>query len=875
MARPCLFAALFLILLFQGCDVSDRPLVDAADLFERAVGLYQEKSYQQAESLFVQALPTFEDVGQAYTVVEIHRYLGEIYSAAGRFHSALKEFMVAQDLARRSNDFRTEMMLHRSVGNSYTALCSYQDALISYAAAHRLSTAFNDRETMADLEMRMGHAAFFAGKLDDAFRYYQSALGSYQADGGIRAAEALRGMGRVRFRQHVYDEALSYLSQGRTALENRDEPVLDAQLRMDIGGVYKGQGNFNEALQWFRDAANSLRTRRVGREYEVLLLFNIGVIYFENGRFPDARNYFSEAAGVARSLGDGIAEGYLELCLARCDEQTLPASRRIQGTEQLAQTYQGIGQKFEASGHHTGEAYACATVARLYESIGNLNKAREYYQKAVGLEEETLGDYLQPEFHSAYQSHLKVDEEWMNRSAQLASVLLQIRGKEEALTVLERYSSKGLFELLQKVNLTVRHPDIKEQVIRARSRLQELRMQQIELSSLLAIRRFTDNVQVAARLRAEIESAREEITGLSDRIIRLYPNYEPLLRVSAVNLSEIRSSIPQGTVVIRFLAAGDRLHIFALTRTKFEVKSAIVTRDKLFALVDEYKKLLHDPSVYTGTGGEASVPPMTRFATLSTQLYDYLLRPVDALLERNLVIIMSPEFENFPFHAIERQDRSGTVQYLVEITSVDYLPTLSSLRFKTAAAPRLSQVAALGDPTGKNWSIDYELRDIRSFFKEATVLISVDATWDNLKETKADVLQLSTEFVMGEGTSLLGMIAFAKPQTPEEVVKIPFEKLADLQAPSLVILSNQYGQGFGLTSSHAMVLHINGTSDVFLNAWFSDRKAAKFFSEFFYTHLANGLAPGDAYRQALLNLIRTRDVNHPHSWGQFFHFGVG
>jgi CHAT domain-containing protein len=315
--------------------------------------------------------------------------------------------------------------------------------------------------------------------------------------------------------------------------------------------------------------------------------------------------------------------------------------------------------------------------------------------------------------------------------------------------------------------------------------------------------------------------------------------------------------------------------VFALTRTKFEVKSAIVTRQKLLALVEEYKRLLHDPSVYTGTGGEASVPAMTRFATLSTQLYDYLLRPVDALLERNLVIIMSPEFENFPFHAIERQDRKGTVKYVVEITSVDYLPSLSSLTFKTGAAPRLNQVVAVGNPTGKNWSIDYELRDIRSFFKEATILISMDATWNNVKEAKADILQFSTDFMMGEGTSVLGMIALAKPQTPEEVTKVPFEKLAELQAPSIILLSNQYGQGFGLSPAHAMLLRINGTSDVFLNAWFSDRKAAKFFSEFFYTHLANGLAPGDAYRQALLNLIRTKDVNHPHSWGQFFHFGVG
>jgi CHAT domain-containing protein len=266
---------------------------------------------------------------------------------------------------------------------------------------------------------------------------------------------------------------------------------------------------------------------------------------------------------------------------------------------------------------------------------------------------------------------------------------------------------------------------------------------------------------------------------------------------------------------------------------------------------------------------------MTRFATLSTQLYDYLLRPVDGLLERNLLIIVSPEFENFPFHAIERQGRDGTVQYVVEFTSVDYLPSLSALRFKGASSQRFEQVVALGNPTGKNWSIDYELRDIRSFFKEATILISMDATWDNLKSAEADLLQLSTDFVMSEGTSVLGMVSFAKPQTPEDVSKVPFEKLLELRAPSLIVLSNQYGQGFGLTSAHAMVLRINGTPDVFLNAWFSDRKTSKFFSEFFYTHLANGLAPGDAYRQALLNLIRTRDVNHPHSWGQFFHFGVG
>lgn len=45
----------------------------------------------------------------------------------------------------------------------------------------------------------------------------------------------------------------------------------------------------------------------------------------------------------------------------------------------------------------------------------------------------------------------------------------------------------------------------------------------------------------------------------------------------------------------------------------------------------------------------------------------------------------------------------------------------------------------------------------------------------------------------------------------------------------------------------------------------AERKVAEFFSEYFYA----GLAADDAYRQALLNMIRTKDVNHPRVRGSF------
>jgi tetratricopeptide (TPR) repeat protein len=658
-------------------------------------------------------------------------------------------------------------------------------------------------------------------------------------------------------------------------LQKSNEPVLDARLCMEAGIVLKAQGKNNEALQIFRDAANNLRSKHTGRDQEIQLLFNIGTVYFDNGRFGDAKKYFADAEGLARGVGDAIAEGYLVLFGIRCDERSLSPNQRLQEVDRLAEAYAAAAQKFQSAGHRSGEAYALAQKGRLYESVGNQTKAREVYRQAIEVEATTMGEFTVPKYHHEYQEVLNLDKERSSWYAQLASLLIQMKGKEEALSVLELGSQRAQSKVLQDVTVALRHPSLRQDVQKARATLRELSMLQVEQSSMLSIRRGINEDRYINALHGQISNLQRDFASLSERIIGQFPNYEPLLHVGSIHVKDIQASIPPGTLVVRFLPANDQLFVFALTKTKFEVKSSIVPREKLLSLVAEYQRLLHDPSVYTGTAGEASIATMTRFATLSTQLYDHLLRPVDGMLERNLVIIESPEFEGFPFHTIERQDRGGSVKYVIEITSVDYLPSLASLRFKTADTEHLSRVTAMGNPTGKNWSIDYELRDIRSFFKEATIFISRDASWDNLKDVKTDVLQLSSDFLMGEGDSPLGMVALANRQTTDDVSKVPFEKLTEIQAPSIVVLSNQYGQGFGLSTAHALVLRINGTSDVFFNAWFSDRKAAKFFSEFFYTHLANGLAPGDAYRQALLNLIRTRDVNHPHSWGQFFHFGIG
>ena len=863
------------LLLLAGCEMRDRPLADATEVFDHAVSLYEDHAYARAESLFVQSLPVFEKAGQLYSVVEANRYLGLISVAEGRFYTGLKRFQTALQQTESAKDFRTEMLLHSLIGDAYVSLASDQLAMTSYREAHRLSSAFGDSDMRASLELRMGKVSMYSHHLDDAFAYYQSAFSHYQGQGGSGAVEALRGLGEALLRQKKLDAAQTSFTQARSLLQADNQVVLDAQIRMDLGLVQEAQGNYNEALQWFRDAVNNLRSKKTGQGQEIKLVFNIGLVYYENGRFTDARKYFTEAERLSGILGDGIAEGYLDLFAARCDEKSLSPNQRIQEVGHLLQEYRAVAQKFQAAGHRSGEAYAHAQIGRLQEMVGDLAKAKDEYREAIEVEESTYGEFIVPEDHEQYREALNFNDERVSWYAQLASILVQTKSREEALAILELGSQRAQSQSLQDVDIAVRHPNLKQDLLQARAAMRELRMLQIEQSSILSIRRGPINASFVNDLHAKINSSQRDLATLSERVTGQYPNYEPLLHPALIKVKDVQASIPPGALVIRYLPANDQLHIFALSNTRFEVRSVMVTKEKLMSLVNEYLRLLNDPSVFTGAAGETSVSTMTRFATLSTQLYDYLIRPIDPMFDRNLVIITSPEFERFPFHTIERQDRGGSVRYLIEITSVDYLPSLSSIRFRTIEAERVNRVVALGNPTGKNWSIDYELRDIRSFFKEATIFIGKEASWDNLKDAKADVLQISSDFLLGEGESPLGVFALAKVQTPDEIAKIPFEQLTQIQAPPIVLLSNQYGQGLGLSALHALVLRINGTSDVFYNAWFSDRKTTKFFSEFFYTHLANGLAPGDAYRQALLNLIRTREVSHPHSWGQFFHFGLG
>lgn len=862
------------LFLLSSCDVEQSPLVSANEMFDRGVSLYDDGSLDQAEIAFTQAIPVYENQKEGSRLSECYTYLGRINLRRGHFKNALETARIAFDQSRQANDFRGQARVHLLQGDILQLMGDGESALTEYESSFALSSAFDDRASKATAALKKGYALYCLDRWDDAIVQYDIALGVYRELGDKNAlADALIGCGEVYHRQRRYGEALSSLNQAKDVLDDSDRPATAARLSIALGNVHRAMNDGNRALQEFRDGVNVLRSLRAAREQETVLLFSIGTLYAESGRWDDAKRFYNDAATVAKGTGDRLAENYNYLFIADATERQLANQPAFQ-LEKRVESYLQIAQRFQDCGHRTGEAYAYGRAGDLTRAAGRIAEARSLYQRAIDLEEQRYGEYLNRELHLPYQIELGIEEARRSWYRSVASVLLELRRPADALRAADRAQAGIMERSIREANLPIRNVVLQKDMATFREKLNEITILQLEYSSLLADKDNQIVPRVVQQIRSNVNRLSEEMKAISERVVRAFPNYGPLTREYAPGLGELQSLIPRGTLIL-VPHAGDReLTIFAVSRTGFEVKTANIGRERLLGLVGEYRRLLGDPNVYSGAAGEASLPAMTRFATLSTQLYELFLRPIDAMIDRNLLIVPGRDFENFPFHALERQNRDGTIQYVVEMTNVDYLTTLSSLRYRASPVTRIRDVLAVGDPTGRNWSIDYELRDIRSFFRDANVLIGFEATWKNLNR-RSDILQLSTSFTNHPGAAPFGFLALSDGETYEESIDIPFEHLASIGAFPVVVLANTAGQGGGLTPAHAHLLRINGTSDVFFNAWGADRKAAKFFSEFFYTHLANGLAPGDAYRQALLNLIKTHEVSHPFSWAQFFHVGVG
>jgi hypothetical protein len=356
-------------------------------------------------------------------------------------------------------------------------------------------------------------------------------------------------------------------------------------------------------------------------------------------------------------------------------------------------------------------------------------------------------------------------------------------------------------------------------------------------------------------------------------LLRTNPRFAPVGNFEGGAMGDVQRQLSQGTAFLRPVVTNRSLYLFAMTNTKATLQVSAISQDQLHSLIEAYGDTARQLVALADSPAVQRKPLEQHLQDLISRLYAVMIRPVEGTLEGVTRVLVQPDDElvGFPFHALRRSPRSP---YCIEQFDISYLPTLSMLKYRPPPFTPAHDIVALGHPGTTSWDVEYELRDIRAFYKDARLYFGNQASLPSLRREHGDVLHLALDLrfsAEAPGNSITLLSDGVTPGTTRDVLWSDFLSTPAFQT---VIVSNLRADSTHPDSFLPAIFLVNGSSSVILNMRPASRKAKKFFGEIFYTTLLAGKSSEEGYRQAMLEMIKNKDYASPFNWGPFLRWGM-
>jgi len=374
----------------------------------------------------------------------------------------------------------------------------------------------------------------------------------------------------------------------------------------------------------------------------------------------------------------------------------------------IGRVYDALGEKqkaldnyqqalpiMRAVGNRTGEAVTLNNIGFVYDDLGEKQKALDYYQQSLPLsravgdragEANTLNnigfvyrDQGKPEvaINSWEQSaNLILDlrrgvsrslratflESQQGTSIALVDLLIRQNSPQKAF---EWANLSTTFDLVDYDRLAGTEGQVKNPVAnqayqewKAQARQLEARRQELQTN-------FSDTLSRQVRQQEAALSEQAEI------LVEKYPELADLLEITPTDLAQLQANLPANTTLLQPVLLTGRNNVehtvalFILTRTTLKVQQVPVPKD-LNERLQRYASQL-----------ESDLEIVDR--ALSSQLYDLLIRPIEAQIAPNqtLAIIATGALQRISFETLYD---SQTQQYLLQKYPIHYLTRLSKVQ---------------------------------------------------------------------------------------------------------------------------------------------------------------------------------------------------
>jgi tetratricopeptide (TPR) repeat protein len=858
---------LLTLVAFAGCGRAPSPEQQQADsTLTKAHEALARGKHRESRELLLSALTLNKQLGRAAKIAEAQRLLGDIAAATAEYDSAILFYNQAieqyHSVANRDSVHALTLAvagIHRWIGEGRKALLMYTEAL-------RLSKLFGDPVPVREIEWAMLPACRAIDDREEEARVLTELLNEATASGspGMQA-RAYYEAGLTKSRLDDHSGAEQSFLQALTFADQSHDSLLAITILLKLAMAYANAGKVSEAFQMYTDGLKRSDITAGAQMLREEMLTRVGNIYLRNRQNAEAGRFYRAALDFALSAHNKIAEGYLFVQLGHLERET---------PGEAANNYRSSLDLFNSLSYPQGSAYALMCLGIAAQRANKLTDALSYFKSAIEQSEASAMRRSRDDLYAECESAFLTTRSSAYDAA--AEILLQLGRYDEAFWYMERKKAHETFDHLGALEITTRNSELTT----ALAQFSHLKALQVgaERQRERILTMMPEQSDLLRDLQANLTRTEQQMDGLAERIVHINNAFEPVVRIRNLGLSEVQKLLPAGTVLVEHIPTARSVYAFAISNAKVSVQVAAVEHDKALSTAAEFIGLLRHREAWKDSS-EAQVRKMDRrIEELTTSLYGTFIKPIEKDLSgaSKLIIVRHEGLTSMPLHALRGIPARRKSPYLIERYAVSYLPSAATLSLRGADPNKVGaspDIVGFGHQGETSWDVEYELRDIRAFYKEARLYFDQQATLVALQNEQGDVLHLAAEMrcnTIAPGSSAIVLSDGKSANTTKQVL---FGELFSVSSFSTIILSDLGVQCAGVEPSVPLILLMNGSSAVIANESTPARKTKKFFGEIFYTALLAGATTQAAFRQAQLEMIKNPEYSSAYLWAPFALWG--
>jgi len=864
-----------ILVCLSGCGKEISPEQRQADsTLVKAKEAIAQGQHRTGRRLLAAALELDRELQRIPQVAEELSLFGASYAAAAHFDSAMQFYAQAIEQYKSLADRKSARSLTLEIAFLHRLMGDERKAFAIYTETSRLHQVFKDAEGVRQIQWAMIPTCRALEKKEEETQTLTELLNAYTTAGDIVAqAKVNFEIGRSKFLQHKYTDAAEGFLRSLALAEQVRDSLLAINVLLHLARTYSAEGKIPDAFQMYTEGLRRSDITRNARALREEMLVRVGNIYLGKSQPSEAARFYRAALSSAVYLKNKIAEGYLFIQLGHCEV----GNRSTR--DNAIKNYQTALELFTSLYYPPGSAYALQSLALAAHRSGQLTEASRYFKQAAEQSEVFLKsrdqDDLYLECESVFFSEGSPSDGQMMPTPYdgMINLLLQLGRYDEAFWYVGRRDGREMFEVMSSLDPATKS-DTLNGALRSFRHRHGLRIgAERQIARLLTHRAW--EYELLDVIRESHARLAKQVDEAADRVVQLNVAFAPMVRITHLSLAEVQRVLPERTALLEHVATRRSTYTFFISGSRSSVQVSAVEREKLLSMAREYTATTRHRQMYTDSGAHQTADMERRIRELTGLLHGSLVRQVEASIPGLVKLYVVPfrEHASLPLHALRREAGRSSGRYLTEQCMVSYLPSPFALTLTGTQPVQTKEVAGLGHPGSTSWDVEYELRDIRAFYKEAQLYFSQQATLASLQRVRADIMHIAAEFHFNRNTPGTANLTLSDGKSFYTSTQVPWGQMFSIPGFSALVVADLSEAGNVIHPAQPMIFLMNGSNPVILNGLPAMRKAKKYFSEIFYTMLLGGGTSQMAIRQVHLEMIKNKDYTLPHVWAPFFVWG--